>query len=37
VRGSDGGARPGHILRLEFIDVRLLGRSPFDSTGWGGG
>lgn len=26
-------ARLGSILRLEFIDVGLLGRSPFDSTG----
>jgi len=26
-------ARPGRILRLEFIDVGLLGLSPFDSTG----
>ena len=25
-------ARPGRILRLEFIDVGLLGLSPFDST-----
>jgi hypothetical protein len=28
-------ARPGRILRLEFIDVGLLGLSPFDSTGFG--
>lgn len=33
VRHPTAEARPGRILRLEFIDVGLLGLSPFDSTG----